>query len=81
MVSDFVEQFGDAEVEQPHLPRRIDQDVRWLDVAMHDQIAVCEAGGIDDLKEQGDAFAQRESAGVAPAQQVLAVDVLHRQPR
>jgi hypothetical protein len=54
-----LEQFGDAEVEQLHLPLRTDDDVRGLEVAVHDHVAMGVIDGVADLQEHGEAIARR----------------------
>ena len=71
---------GDAEVEQLHPALGIDQQVGRLQVAMHHQVAMRVAHGIDHLQEQHDALAQAELPLVAPAVDGLAIHQLHDEP-
>ena len=47
-----LEQLGDAEVQQPHLAVGADEDVCRLEVAVHDELAMCVRHGVGDLREQ-----------------------------
>ena len=76
-----VDQLGDAEVEQLGFALVVDQDVARLDVAMHDQVAVCMRDRGADLAEQHEARAQRQRLARAPVGDRGAVDVVDRHPR
>ena len=70
-----VQQLGDAEIEQPHLALRIDQDVGGLEVAVHHQVGVGMADRAADLQEQAQAFVQRQLQAPAVFGDRLALDV------
>ena len=76
----LVEQFGDAEVEQARPSLRVDQDIRRLDVAMHDQRAMRRFDRFADGNEQAQTSIHAQLARVAPAHDVVAFDVFHREP-
>jgi hypothetical protein len=76
-----VEQGRDAEVEHLQVAARIDQHVRWLQVAVHDQRRV---RGIDrpaQAHEQFQALREIERAQLGGARDRLAIDQLHRYVR
>ena len=58
-----VEQLGDAEVEQLRRAFRGHQDVRGLQVAVHDQVLVCVLDGAADVEEQLQSLAHVRAAG------------------
>src|SRR5882724_39357 len=69
----------DAEVDDLHLPRGCDQDVLWLQVAMHDSVAVHVLQRLGDLLRDG----ERAGGGqrvllLHEIAQALALDQLHR---
>jgi hypothetical protein len=53
-----VQEFGDAEVEELRLARLVDQNVRGLDVAVYDLIAMCVLYGRADLLKEVQALAK-----------------------
>ncbi len=75
-----VEQLGDAEVEQMRPALGIDQQVRRLQIAMHDQRLVRRLHRFADARDQRHAFAQRQAPRVAVARRRLPVDQRHRVP-
>ena len=77
----IVEEFGDAEIEQLRFAVGGDQNVRRLDVAMDDELAVRELHRRADIAEQRDAFFDAQLALRGVAQQRFAVDVFHREVR
>ena len=74
-----IEQLGDAEIEQAHMAVRRDQDVRRLEVQMHDQTGVRMADGRADLQKQTDAPRHQQRALLAPLGDRGAVDVVERE--
>ena len=76
----LVQQAGDAEIEQLGVTFPVHQDVRRLDVAMHDQLPVRMVHGIAGLCQQFHATRQRCTLRVAPGGDVIATHQLHRQP-
>jgi hypothetical protein len=76
-----VEQLGDAEIEQLHLPGAVDQDVRRLQVAVQDQLAVRMRDRADHVLQQAHARAEVEPVAVAPLVDRRALDVLEHQIR
>jgi hypothetical protein len=75
------ERLGDAEVEEFRFAVGRDEDVRRLDVAVHDEIPVRVLHGVGDLDDERDALAHAEPARVAPAVDRLALDIFHREIR
>jgi hypothetical protein len=76
-----VEQLGDAEVEQLHLPVGGDQDVGRLQVAVHDEMSVRVDHRIADGAEELEAALHIKSASIAVAVDGIAFDQLHREVR
>ena len=74
-----VEQLGDAEVEQAHVVERGDQDVRRLQVAVHDQVRVRVADRVAGLQEQREPLRQRRLPLQRPVGDRFAVDVFQRE--
>src|SRR5690606_21111301 len=75
-----VEQLGDAEIQALDLRpgRRLrDEDVGWLQIAMHDEIAVGVLHGKTNLLEEMQALIDRQSLRVAVLCDRHALDVLH----
>ena len=68
---------GDAEVEQLDPAFAIDQQVRGLEVAVDDQVAMRMADRVQHLHEQLHALAQVQPARVAPLVDGRAIHVLH----
>ena len=62
-----VEQFGDAEVEQLRLPAFVDEDVRRLEVAVDDEVAVGEGDRVADLVEELQPVVEGELTALAVA--------------
>ncbi len=79
-VAVVVDEFGDAEVEQVGNVVAVDQNVRGLQVAMHDQRAMRIGHRVADLHEQRDALTQARSPLPHPEREIDAFDVVHRQP-
>src|SRR5690606_18439395 len=69
----------DAEVEQLRLTRRGHEDVRRLQVAMDDEVAVRVLDGVANPAEQLDAPPHRNSHALAVRRDGFPVDVLHRE--
>ena len=78
-VGDLVEQFRDAEIEQADLAGRRDQDVRGLQVAMHDEVGVRVADGVADLREQRQARRHVEVLRAGIGGDRIAADVVERE--
>ncbi len=76
-----LEQLGDAEIEQLHLAVRGHQDVRGLEVAVHDQVGVRVGDRRQHVEEQPHARLDAQAPRVAVAVDALAVDVLEHQVR
>ncbi len=74
-----VEQLGDAEVEQAHVVEWRDQDVRRLEVAVHDQVGVRVADRVADLQEQLHARGHARPARAAPVGDRFAFHVFQRE--
>ncbi len=72
---------GDTEIEQLHRPLAGDEDVRRLEVAVHDEVAMRVANRVTHVEEQSQALANRKLAVVAIAIDRLALDVLHHEVR
>ena len=64
MCNAILEQLRDAEVEQSHFAFGGDENVRGLEVAMNDQLAVCVGDGVDDLQKQAQPSAQVERLAI-----------------
>jgi hypothetical protein len=76
-----VQQLGDAEVQQLHVPGVGDQDVRRLEVAVDDELRVGVRHRARDLQEQAQPLGQRQAALEAVGIDAPAVDMFQRQPR
>lgn len=74
------EQLGHAEVEQPHLAGRGDEDVARLEVAVHDEPAVRVRHRLGHLQDEAQPRVDRQAALAAMHVDRHAVDELHRQP-
>ncbi len=77
----IAEELGNAEVEQLHFAARGDQDVRGLEVAMHDELAV---GGVHRQRhryQEGDAPGDRQPPAACVVENRLAVDLLEDEER
>ena len=72
---------GDAKVEQLHLSGAGDQDVRRLEVAVHDEPAVRVLDGVAHRADERDALLDRAGVRVAVPVERHAVDVLHGEER
>jgi hypothetical protein len=75
-----IRQLGDAEVEQSGLAARGDEDVRRLEIAMHDAPCVGIRDGIEHREEQLDPLPHRQPSRIAVLENRLALDVLYGQP-
>src|SRR6185503_745878 len=73
------EQLGDAEVEQLHCAIRRHENVRWLEIPMHDQVLVCMRYRLAHDDEQLDTRREREPVSIAPGVDALAIDVLEHE--
>ena len=76
----IVEQLGDAEVEQLHRAGVGDEDVRGLEIAVHDQPRMRGLHGAEHLREQRQPLAQPEPALTAVDVDRQAIDAFERQP-
>ena len=74
-----LEQFRDTEVEQLHVPRLGDEDVRRLEIAVHDQVGMRERDGPAQLQQQSQAGIYVEPARIAPVVNALAQHILEHQ--
>ena len=74
-------QFCDAEIEQLWISFIGDEDIRCLDVAVHDQIAVRIVNRRANRDEQLEALAYEQRAAVAVTIDGFAIDILHDQVR
>ena len=70
----FYQRFGDAEVEQLGFARGRHQDVRWFQIAMHDQVAMRVLHRVADFQQQLHAPADIQALPIAPLRDRLAVD-------
>ncbi len=75
------ERLGDAEVEQFHHAVAADENVRWFQVPMHDQIAMRIDHGCAHLFHQCQTGAQSQRVLVAIARDRLAFDEFQREVR
>ena len=80
-VNVFVDDSRNAEIQQLRLAIFRYQDIRRLDVAMDDEVAMGVLHRRAHLKEQQHALAQVGPMVFAPGIDALALDVLHRQER
>ena len=69
---------GETEVEDLRLPAFRDEDVRGLDVAVHDPPRVRRLERVGDLRPQVEQRLELERPGPEPVPQRLAVEELHR---
>jgi hypothetical protein len=76
-----IDRLGDAEVEQLRFALGGDQDVGGLEVAVHDQVAMCVGDGCTDLQRQAQAGAHIERVRIAIARDRAAFDILEREVR
>src|SRR5260370_20529192 len=74
-------QFSDPEVQQLDLAIRRDQDVRWLEIPMHDQLAVCVLHGGEHLQHELQALSHNQTLAVAVLSERKPFDELERQER
>lgn len=72
----IIEQLGNAEIQQLDLTVIVDENVRRLDVTMHDQIAMCVRHRFANLDKQFQVLLQRRIAPVFSDR--AAGDKLHR---
>ena len=77
----FLEELGDAEVEESDLAVLSHEHVRGLDVAMDDEVRVRQRHGFRDIEKEAEAGRNVEPAVVAVAVDLLAVDVLEHEVR
>ena len=49
MLRSILEEFGDTEVEELRMAARRDQDVARLEIAVNDEVLMCELNGRADL--------------------------------
>src|ERR1041384_184000 len=61
----FRKQFGDAEIEQLDLTGITDQNVRWFDVTVDNQICVSTRNGTQNVEKEADAVDDREFVLIA----------------
>ena len=76
-----VERRGDAEIEQFHQTVGGYQDIRWLQVAVHDQTLMRVLHGGQHLQHQAQSLADGKAPRVAIGIDALAFDQFHRQIR
>src|SRR5262249_27915725 len=76
-----IQQLRDAEVQQLGPALRRYQDVRRLDVAMDDEVAVREGDGAADLLKDGEPLLEGGRPALAVVEKRLALDVLHDEVR
>src|SRR5262249_31476893 len=76
-----VEQRGDAEVQQLHMPVTSDENVRWLEVAMNDEARMRVRHCVEHLQEESDTFLLPEHARSHVCIDRLSVDVLEHEVR
>jgi len=69
-----VERLGDSEVEEPYAPCRVDEDVRRLEIAVNEEIAVRVVHGRGHVDDETHAVANRELMPVAVGVDRLALD-------
>jgi hypothetical protein len=74
-----IEQPGDAEVEQLDPSVRRHQDVRGLEIAVHDQAAMRRGDGLRHLDDESNPPVDREAVGFAKGIDGGAIDELHHQ--
>ena len=77
----FLDELGDAEVEQVNLSLRVDQDVGRLEIAMDDQSRMRVRDRAGDLRDERDPGAYVELVLAAVDVDRLAFDVLEREIR
>jgi len=73
----IVQKLGDAEIEQLRDAAARDQDVRWLQVSMHDQVLMGVMHRAADHGEEREARLDGEAVGIAVLVDGHPVDVLH----
>ena len=81
---DFVigrREFRDAKIEQLHDAVVGDENISWLEVAVHNQFRVRELHRGAYLTKEIESLADRERVGVAPRVDALTADVLHDEVR
>ena len=74
-----IEQLGDAEVQELGCAVRRHDDVRGLDVAVDDQVAMCVTHGFADHEEEPQPFLEREVLIARVRVDRPSLDVLHHQ--
>ncbi len=74
-----VQQLGDAEVEQLHQPALVDQQVRRLDVAVHDQVPVRMRDRVAGLQHQAQPGRPIQRVAGRMGDQVRPVDAFHHE--
>ena len=77
----FLDLLGDSEIQQPDGAILFDQDVRRLQVAMNDAVAVRVASRFAHRAKQLQAVLDRALMAVAEVHQRPALDVFHDEPR
>ena len=70
------EQLGNAKIEQFHLAVMPDQDVRGLEIPVHDQVGVGVSYRLQHVEKQPDTRFDTELAAIAVAVDVVALNVL-----
>ena len=78
--SRVVDELGDAEIEQLHLPRGVHENVGGLQVAVHDEVVVRVGDGREHLAEERQARGERKPPRIHVRRDRLAFHVLHRKP-
>ncbi len=77
----YVQKLREAEVQELGDAAFRDEDVSRLEVAVHDEVLMSKLDGGADVEEEPKARFAREATAVRPFDQVLSLDVLHREPR
>jgi hypothetical protein len=72
-------EFGDAEIQKLHLAIGRHQDVRGLQIAMHDEAAVRRVGGVAAGGEEPEPILQRQAASAAIIGNRLSFHSLHHE--
>ena len=70
-------EFGDAKVEQLHVPVCRHEDVVGFEVAVHHQMGMGILHGAEDLLEEGEAAPHAQAVGLAIVRQRHPLDVFH----
>src|SRR5215469_3194053 len=74
--SALVEQLGNPEVQQLHRALLGDQDVRWLEISVQQEVSVRMGDCLSGFQEQSDPCVNRRATPLTPAIDRLTLDVL-----